>query len=99
MEYSTSRDFELAWLRIKDFRYVRGLSLNMKPQRIPQKPVSKPTEKQLLSWLNVTDNDIGPADSSIARLVFMVAGAGRSMGNGCSDCLQSRMLLMHFSLV
>ena len=44
-------------------------------QRIPQKPVSKPTEKQLLSWLKATDNDIGPADSSIAGLVFMVVEA------------------------
>jgi len=41
--------------------------------RIPQNPVSRLTEKQLLSWLKATDNDTGPADSSMAGLVFMTA--------------------------
>ena len=97
--YSTSRDFKLAWLGIKDCRCVRVLSFRVRFQSIPQKPVSNPTEKQLLSWLKATDNDIGPADSSIAGLVFMVVGAGRSAVNGCNDCLQSRTLLMRVSLV
>lgn len=30
-----------------------GLSIPV----LPQKPVSKPTEKQLLSWLNVADSE------------------------------------------
>ena len=39
---------------------------------VPQKPVSRPTEKQLASWLNATDKDTGPADSSMTGLVFML---------------------------
>jgi hypothetical protein len=39
----------------------------------PQKPVSRPTEKQLASWLNATDKDTGPAESSITGLVFILA--------------------------
>ena len=37
-----------------------------------QKPVSSPTEKQLLSWLKATAKETGPVDSSIAGRVFMV---------------------------
>lgn len=39
---------------------------------IPQKPVSRPTEKQLASWLNATDRDTGPVDSSMTGLVFIL---------------------------
>ena len=39
---------------------------------LPQKPESSPTAKQLLSWLNVTDKETGPSDSSITGRVFMV---------------------------
>lgn len=39
---------------------------------LPQKPVSSPTEKQLLSWLKAADKETGPADSSIAGRVFMI---------------------------
>jgi hypothetical protein len=45
-----------------------------KHKNIPQKPLSRPTEKQLLSWLKATDKETGPTDSSMAGLVFMVAG-------------------------
>lgn len=38
---------------------------------LPQKPVSNPTTKQLLSWLKATAKETGPGDSSIAGLVFM----------------------------
>lgn len=38
---------------------------------LPQNPVSKPTEKQLLSWLNVADSEYGPMDSSITWRVFI----------------------------
>ena len=40
---------------------------------VPQKPVSRPTAKQLLSWLKITESDTGPVDSSIAGRVFMTA--------------------------
>ena len=66
---------------------------------IPQKPVSKPTEKQLLSWLKATDNDIGPDESSIAGLVFMVVGARQLAVNSCNDCLQSGIVLVDVSWV
>lgn len=39
--------------------------------KIPQNPLSSPTEKQLLSWLKEAESETGPADSSIAGLVFM----------------------------
>ena len=42
------------------------------PGRLPQNPVSRPTEKQLLSWLNATDRATGPVASLIAALVFIV---------------------------
>lgn len=38
---------------------------------IPQKPLSRPTEKQLESWLKAAARDTGPMDSSIAGLVFI----------------------------
>ncbi|KAL8645550.1 MAG: hypothetical protein Q9210_006644, partial [Variospora velana] len=41
---------------------------------LPQKPVSSPTTKQLLSWLKATAKETGPGDSSIADLVFMADG-------------------------
>lgn len=40
-------------------------------ENIPQKPLSRPTEKQLLSWLKATARDTGPIDSLMAGLVFI----------------------------
>lgn len=37
-----------------------------------QKPVSRPTQKQLASWLKDADKEMGPAESSITGLVFIV---------------------------
>lgn len=40
-------------------------------ENVLQKPLSRPTEKQLLSWLKAIARDTGPMDSSIAGLVFI----------------------------
>ena len=40
--------------------------------RVPQKPVSRPTEKQVLSWLKATERATGPEVSLTAALVFMI---------------------------
>lgn len=40
----------------------------------PQKPVSRPTAKQLASLLNEADNALGPADSSMTGRVFILYG-------------------------
>jgi hypothetical protein len=40
---------------------------------LPQNPVSRPTEKQLLSLLKVAERDTGPSEISITCRVFMVA--------------------------
>ena len=53
----TSRDLELAWLRVEDCHNgsLRYQSSKLRDKRyaykefIPQKPLSRPTEKQLLS--------------------------------------------------
>lgn len=39
---------------------------------VPQKPVSSPTEKQLLSLLKAVDRETGPAESSITWRVFIL---------------------------
>lgn len=39
---------------------------------VPQKPVSSPTEKQLLSLLKAADRETGPAESSITWRVFIL---------------------------
>ena len=41
---------------------------------LPQNPVSKPTEKQLLSLLKVDESENGPTDSSMTCRVFIFAG-------------------------
>lgn len=40
---------------------------------IPQNPVSKPTEKQVLSLLKAAESENGPTDSSITCRVFIIA--------------------------
>jgi hypothetical protein len=54
------------------------IALEMGPQgrlawrcALPQKPVSSPTEKQLLSLLKATDRETGPAELSITWRVFI----------------------------
>ena len=73
----TSGDLELTWIRVEDFRAgVSAVLLHESGMLVccaPQKPVSRPTEKQLASWLNATDKDTGPAESSITGLVFILA--------------------------
>lgn len=49
---------------------------------LPQKPVSKPTEKQLFSLLNVAEREKGPTDSSITWRVFILTA--------CKDCHQNK---------
>jgi hypothetical protein len=46
--------------------------MNLRAQRLPQKPEFKPTEKQLLSLLKAADSEYGPIDSSITWRVFIV---------------------------
>jgi hypothetical protein len=80
----TSGDLKLTWLRIEDCRQMlvkRSFgTINRQGECLPQNPVSNPTEKQLLSWLKAHDSDTGPADSSIAGLVFMTTVVeGKSM--------------------
>ena len=38
----------------------------------PQNPVSNPTAKQVFSWLNPTDRDVGLVVLSMDGLVFML---------------------------
>jgi hypothetical protein len=45
---------------------------------LPQNPVSKPTEKQLLSLLKLAEREYGPTDSSITCRVSIVIGDDRS---------------------
>lgn len=44
---------------------------------IPQNPVFKPTEKQLVSLLKAADSEYSPTDSSITWRVFIVKHDGR----------------------
>lgn len=46
---------------------------------LPQNPVSRPTEKQVVSVLNAAESETGPVESSITCLVFMV---GRAIARG-----------------
>ena len=48
-----------------------AFSFGRRKEDIPQKPVSNPTAKQVLSWLKAIVRAIGPVDSSIVGLVFM----------------------------
>ena len=50
---------------------------------VPQKPVSSPTEKQLLSLLKAADREIGPADSSMTCRVFIVVTEIQEAGLMC----------------
>ena len=53
---------------------------------IPQNPVSKPTEKQLLSLLKAAESENGPTDSSITCRVFIMAERGCHQVVGSDVC-------------
>lgn len=71
----TSGDSQFTWIGSKDYggSFARQYheATSMENPEIPQNPLSSPTEKQLLSWLKEAESETGPADSSIAGLVFM----------------------------
>ncbi len=52
--------------------YLPSISVTPIPALKTQKPVSRPTEKQLASWLKAADKEMGPAESSITGLVFIL---------------------------
>jgi len=55
----------------------RSLSMvHLTAQTLLQKPLSNPTEKQLLSWLKEADTAVGLLTFSIAGLVFIVEECG-----------------------
>ncbi len=52
--------------------YVSYSAFDKEERCLLQKPVSRPTEKQLASWLKEADKATGSLELSIAGLVFMV---------------------------
>ena len=73
---ATSGGFELTWVSIEDCRQLKLNAINVRHQpmqcHIPQKPVSRPTAKQLVSLLNEADKAMGPEDSSMIGRVFIL---------------------------
>lgn len=67
--------------RRRSYHIYRGRSITA----LPQKPVSKPTEKQLLSLLKAADSENGPTDSSMTWRVFMMKGRA-GVGAGGQPC-------------
>lgn len=52
---------------------IHPVSIHDVGEAIPQNPVSKPTEKQVLSLLKAAESENGPTDSSITWRVFIIA--------------------------
>jgi len=69
----TASNTHLAWFRVEYLVYVSYSVFDKEESCLLQKPVSRPTEKQLASWLKEADKATGSLELSIAGLVFMVA--------------------------